>query len=190
MKRCFLPILLAVGSSYCHAHPADVWEVAVESGYLEQVGSNTPLDYTIVSTQVVFRAPTMWNLWEGDSGARFLVRNRFAFTGEWFETGAEDYYLGLSAAPSIEFWFPDKRTAIFGGAGGGFGLTNSGDVVGGQGQDFTLNWFAQLGLRYEIRPGVSLLGSAFFVHHSNGGMTDPNPGIDALGGVIGISWAF
>jgi hypothetical protein len=63
-------------------------------------------------------------------------------------------------------------------------------VPGGQGQDFTLNWFAQLGLRRELTENLSLLGGAYFLHHSNGGQTSPNPGIDALGFTVGLGWTF
>ena len=58
------------------------------------------------------------------------------------------------------------------------------------GQDFTLNWFSQLGIRQSITEDLSILGSAYFTHHSNGGMTDPNPGIDALGFTVGLGWKF
>ena len=60
----------------------------------------------------------------------------------------------------------------------------------GQGQDFTLNWFSQFGIRQEIAPNLSVLGGAYFIHHSNGGQTSPNPGIDALGFTIGLGWQF
>ena len=39
-------------------------------------------------------------------------------------------------------------------------------------------------------PGISLLGGIYFIHHSNLGLTDPNPGIDALGFTLGCSWKF
>jgi hypothetical protein len=35
-----------------------------------------------------------------------------------------------------------------------------------------------------------VLGGAYFIHHSNGGQTSPNPGIDALGFTIGMGWQF
>ena len=60
----------------------------------------------------------------------------------------------------------------------------------GMGQDFTFNWFTQLGLRREILENVSLSGGVYFIHHSNLGMTDPNPGIDALGFSLGVGWGF
>lgn len=171
-------------------HPADRWEVTFETGYLWQVGDNTPLDYEIMPTQLTFRSPVMLNLWRGDNGARFVLRNRFSLIAESIVEGPESYYVGASAAPSFEYWFPNEKTSLFFSIGGGIGLTDSTNVPGGQGQDFTLNWFAQLGLRQEIARDLSILGGAYFLHHSNGGATDPNPGIDALGFTLGLGWQF
>ncbi len=182
-----LASLLLVGTAVAE-HPADAWEWVIESGYLWNVGSNTPIDYEIVPTQFTLRSPAMMTWFEGGDGSRLVVRNRFSLLMESIVEGPEDYYLGLAFAPSLEWWFPSEKTSLFFSIGGGFGLTDSTDVPGGQGQDFTLNWFAQLGLRQEITPGMSLLGGAYFLHHSNGGMTSPNPGIDALGFTIGLGW--
>ena len=177
--------------SIAAAHPADEWEFVLESGYLKNIGNNTPIDYEIIPTQLTFRSPVMWNLLDGGDGSKLVVRNRFAGIFETFVRGPEDYYLGLSAAPSLEYWFPSEKTSLFFSIGGGFGWTNSsGGDGGGMGQDFTLNWFSQLGIRQSITEDLSILGSAYFTHHSNGGMTDPNPGIDALGFTVGLGWKF
>ncbi len=181
------PLFLA---SFAAAHPADEWEFVLESGYLWNVGDNTPIDYEIIPTQFTFRSPAMWSLFDGADGSRLVVRNRFAAIVETITVGPEDYYLGLSAAPSLEYWFPSQQTSLFFSVGGGVGFTNSTDVAGGQGQDFTLNWFSQLGIRQQITKDLSLLGGAYFVHHSNGGRTSPNPGIDALGFTVGLGMRF
>jgi lipid A 3-O-deacylase len=171
-------------------HPAEFWEIGVETGFLTNVGHNTPLDYDIIPTQLVFHSPTFLRFYEGAAGDALVVRHRSALIAEGFVQGAEDFYLGVSLAPSLEYWFADKKTAVFAAVGGGVGYTNAGDVVGGLGQAFTLNWFAQLGLRHQISEKWSLSGGGFFTHHSNGGMTDPNPGIDALGGFVGLTVRF
>lgn len=171
-------------------HPADRWELTLESGYLWNVGDNTPIDYEIAPTQLTFRSPVMLEWYQGAAGDRLVVRNRFSALFESIVEGPEDYYFGASAAPSIEYWFPNRQTSAFFSIGGGIGLTNSTDIPGGQGQDFTLNWFAQLGLRQEISRDLSLLGGLYFLHHSNGGQTSPNPGIDALGFTTGLGWQF
>lgn len=185
-------LFLLAAAGLCQAadkgHPAESWEVTFESGYLENIGSNTPLDYEIVPTQFTFRSPTVLNWFAGDDGSRLIVRSRFSLLAESIVKGPEDFYFGINGAPSIEYWFPNEKTSIFYSIGGGVGWTNSTSVPGGQGQDFTLNWFSQLGLRQEIAPNLSILGAAYFIHHSNGGQTDPNPGIDALGFTVGLGW--
>ena len=74
--------------------------------------------------------------------------------------------------------------------GGGAGFTNAGNIEGGQGQDFTLNWFAQSGVRQQLREDLDLIVGAYYSHRSNGGQTNPNPGIDVLGATVGLSWSF
>ncbi len=171
-------------------HPADRWELTLESGYLWNVGNNTPIDYKIVPTQLTLRTPPQWVWWEDEAGGRLVVRGRYSLLMETITVGPEDYYIGLAGAPSIEYWFPSATTSLFFSVGGGVGLTNSTNVPGGQGQDFTLNWFAQLGLRRALTENTSLLAGAYFIHHSNGGQTTPNPGIDAFGFTIGVGWSF
>ncbi len=170
--------------------PADHAEWTLESGYLVKVKHNSPLDYRVVPTQLVWRSPTAFDIWNHEGGTRLLLRHRLALLAETFPRGAEDYYLGFSGAPSFELWMPDRKTALFYSIGGGFGYINAKGVPGGQGQDFTLNWFTQGGLRHQIGKNMALSGSVYFVHHSNGGMTNPNPGIDALGWTIGITWPY
>jgi hypothetical protein len=140
------------------SHPSEAWELTLESGYLWNVGSNTPIDYEIIPTQLTLRTPAHWQWWEDEHGARLIVRGRYSLMMETFTVGPESGYLGISGAPSIEYWFADARTSLFFSIGGGVGLTDSTGVPGGQGQDFTLNWFAQLGLRRELTENLSLLG--------------------------------
>ena len=170
------------------AHPADKWEFGVEAGYLKKIRNNSPLDYTIVPTQVLWRTPAMFDLWQGESGARLAVRHRLAIVAETFVKGPEDYYLAFSASPVFELWSADRRTALFYEIGGGAGFVNSKGVLGGQGQDLTFNWFTQLGLRRQLSNKLAVTGGAYFTHHSNMGMTNPNPGIDVLGVNVGLVW--
>lgn len=194
LHSCSRWLLLCLPASVCTAEeatsPEDAWEFTLESGYTWNVGSNTSIDYEIVPSQLTLRSPTMMTWWEDESGARLVVRNRFSLPMESFTVGPESHYLGLSAAPSVEYWFPGDKTSIFFSVGGGIGVTDSTSVPGGQGQDFTLNWFAQLGIRRSLGGNASLLAGPYFVHHSNGGQTSPNPGIDALGFTLGLGWRF
>ncbi len=169
-------------------HPADHWEFAVETGYLKKVRHNSPFDYRIVPTQAVWRSPALFDLWRGESGARLAVRNRLALVAETFVRGPEDYYVAFAGSPSFELWSADQKTALFYEIGGGVGLLNSKNVPGGQGQDLTFNWFTQLGLRRQLGNKLGLTGGVYFTHHSNLGMTNPNPGIDVLGVNFGVVW--
>lgn len=203
MKRRFLPLIFLpnliageldlapeTSQDMLDLHAADRWELAIESGYTWGIGSNTPLDYEIIPTQLSIRTPTHLTWFESDSGARLVVRGRYALLLESFVQGPESYYVGISGAPSIEYWFAGGETAAFFCIGGGLGITDSTGVAGGQGQDFTLNWFSQLGIRHQLANELSVICSAYFLHHSNGGQTNPNPGIDSLGFTLGFGYQF
>ncbi|MBK9235617.1 MAG: acyloxyacyl hydrolase [Rhodoferax sp.] len=192
-SACVLFVLASIlwgGHALAQDLPADYSEWSVETGYLTKVKHNSPLDYRVVPTQLVWRSPAAFDLWRHNDGTRLLFRHRVALLVETLPRGAEDYYLGFSGAPSIELWLPNRATAAFFSIGGGAGYINAKGVDGGQGQRFTLNWFTQLGLRHQVSKNVALSGSAYFVHHSNLGMTKPNPGIDALGLNLGLIWRF
>jgi hypothetical protein len=80
--------------------------------------------------------------------------------------------------------------SVFGSIGGGVGWVDAQNVPGGQGQDFTLNWYGQLGVSRVLTDSWSLRASAMFQHLSNGGQTNPNPGLDSLGFTFGVSRSF
>jgi lipid A 3-O-deacylase len=169
-------------------HPADSWEFGVEAGYLAKVRNNSPHDYRIVPLQAVWRSPPLFDLWHSADGARLTVRNRFALVGEAIVRGPEDRYIAIAGAPTFELWSPDRRTAGFFEIGGGVGFINSKGVPGGQGQDLTFNWFTQAGVRRQLDADLAVTAGVYFTHHSNRGMTDPNPGIDVLGLNVGVVW--
>ena len=180
--------LLVFGNAVRADHPADYWEFSVQTGYLTKVKNNSPFDYRIVPTQAVWRSPTVFKLWQGESGTRLTVRNRFAAVFETFARGPEDCYLAFTAAPTVELWAADQKTALFYEIGGGAGLLNSKGVAGGQGQNLAFNWFTQAGLRRQLSNTLALTGGVYFTHHSNLGMTSPNSGIDVLGLTVGLVW--
>lgn len=164
------------------------WAADFHTGVLWQFGGNTSIDYVLLPQIVSLRTPA--HLRFGIGGGEIVVRARFSLLAEAFAHGPETGYLGFSCAPSVEYWPASRKTAIFVLAGGGAGWVDSQDVEGGQGQDFTLNWFAETGVRWRLRPTLSISASAFFQHMSNGGATDPNPGIDAAGPMLGLTWEF
>jgi lipid A 3-O-deacylase len=169
--------------------PASLWAFDVEAGALRRVTNNTSLDYTVVPVMFSLRTPAHIRLDLG--GGELTVRARFSLLTEAVAEGPESLYLGFSASPSVEYWFGQaRRTCLYAGAGGGAGWIDSQGVPGGQGQDFTYNWFAAAGLRHYFTDHFSLNAGLLFQHWSNRGATDPNPGLDALGPVIGATWHF
>jgi len=187
----------AISSTFagCDANPyteVPSWKKHVfdlESGLIENVGNSTPISYRIVPTQLSWRSPAFYEK-DFSNLSKLVLRHQISFVGDWIQNGPEDYYLGLSFAPSIEWWSPQDQWSVYLSVGGGAGMTNSTHVIGGLGQDFTLNWFAKSGVRYQINQTLGIYGGAFFQHLSNGGQTDPNPGIDALGFTMGVSYSF
>lgn len=161
----------------------------IETGMLWQVGHFTNIDYRLVPTQLAWRTPR-WFGYDFDNGATISVRHRIAALGSWVENGPESHYFGIMLSPSIEYWNAKQTWSVYIGSGGGCGLIDSQGVPGGQGQDFTLNWFAHMGLQHFINDTLTLRAGAMFQHMSNGGATDPNPGIDAVGFTLGASWKF
>lgn len=167
------------------------WEesiLSLEHGLLWQVGTNTPLSYRLVPTQLSWRSREVLG-WQFAS-SRITVRNRATLMGTWVQQGPESHYLALAASPSIEWWNKRGSWGVYGGAGGGFGWLDSQNIPGGQGQDFTLNWFARAGIEHISSHYIRWSAGMMFQHLSNGGQTNPNPGIDALGLTMGWSWSF
>lgn len=164
------------------------WDL--ETGVLAKVGGDTPHDYLLVPTSLSWRSGEVFG-WTFDGGSRLLVRNRLTLIAQYYAEGPETFYGGLSGSPSLEWWTADGKVSIYAGAGGGFGwLDHQEDVVGAMGQSFTLNWFAKAGVSLEVAQNLELRLGVLFQHMSNGGMTEVNPGLDSLGGTLGVSWRF
>ncbi len=159
----------------------------LETGVLWQVGTGTPFPYRLLQTQASWRSAEFLG-WALRDGSRLVVRHRLTLLGAAVQAAPESHYVAFSASPSLEWWNRAGTRALFTGAGGGFGAIDSRGLKGGQGQDFTLNWFARGGLEQAVSRRVRLSASVMFQHLSNGGQTKPNPGIDALGVMLGCTW--
>lgn len=170
-------------------HPAEQYSVDVESGAIWQVGTGTPLSYRIFPTQFSWRSKEALG-WNFGNGLRLSIRHRLTLQATWIDQGPESHYVAVGGSPSIELWDRSGRWGLAGGAGGGLGLLDSRGVKGGQGQDFTLHWFARGGIEHVIAPGRRMSVGILFQHMSNGGQTKPNPGIDAVGFTFGYSFRY
>lgn len=192
--RFFSAIIFLIFSPFSHGSETveSPWErhsIDIETGVLWQFGNNTNIDYELVLTEISWRSPNVFE-WEMSGDTTIVVRNQASLIGTWVEEGPEDHYFGISGSPSLEWWSADERWSLYFAIGGGVGVINSTNVPGGQGQDFTLNWFAKAGVRHQLNEDLAIFGGPFFQHMSNGGATTPNPGIDAAGFTIGASFSF
>ncbi len=184
-----LPLVQAHALSFFPEKPEE-WAVDFETGSLWRASNNTFQNYTVLPQMISLRTPAHIRLDLGEG--ELTVRARFTLLAEAIAEGPESAYLGFSASPSVEYWFNKDNhfTCLYASVGGGVGLIDSTDIPGGQGQDFTLNWFATAGVRHYLTNQFALSAGVMFQHWSNGGATDPNPGLDALGPVLGMTWHF
>jgi lipid A 3-O-deacylase len=194
LLTCLICTLLLCTTAFSQSAPAELkpWNqnsFDFETGMLWKAGGDTSFNYRIVPFMVSWRSREVFGF-DFANGSRITLRNKVTAMANWFETGSENRYLGFSGAPSIEWWDPTVTWSVFGAIGGGIGWVDAQNVPGGQGQDFTLNWYGQLGVSRVLTETWSVRASAMFQHHSNGGQTNPNPGLDSLGVLIGLSRDF
>ncbi|MCF3651469.1 acyloxyacyl hydrolase [Synoicihabitans lomoniglobus] len=169
--------------------PWSIGTISTETGMLWQIGTGTPLSYRLVPTQIAWRSGAIVSH-AFANGSRVVLRHRFGLIGTWVQQGPESFYAGLTASPSIEWWDKSGTWALYAGSGGGAGVIDSRGVRGGQGQDFTFNWFIRGGVERVVSRNYTVTAGILYQHMSNGGQTDPNPGIDALGFTLGVSRSY
>jgi lipid A 3-O-deacylase len=174
------------------ADPFANWEISLESGALWSVGHNaSPLDYVILPQMITFKSPAAFRFGEL-LGGDLVFRHRLSLLLEPIVEGPEDYYLGFSGSGLIEWWNRTRTFSAFFAAGGGLGWMDSQgyEIEGAQGQDLNFNWFLYAGGRYMLRERLSVSLGLYYQHVSNLGLDDVNPGIDALGPMLGVTWHF
>ena len=169
----------------------DRWELQYDSAALWSIGLDaSPRHYTFLPQMVSLKTPQFTHFRFDSSDV--VVRARLSFLGEAIVQGPESYFVGASFSPSIEWWNKPRSFAAFFSAGGGVGWMDAqGErIQGGQGQDFNLNWFMHGGLKYRWNVRFSAALGLMFQHISNGGQTRINPGVNALGPTVGVSYHF
>jgi hypothetical protein len=171
--------------------PLDRFELDFDTGTLYSVGSRaSPLDYNFLPQ--IFTLKTGQFMRRELGSGTLVVRNRFSLLIEPIVRGPETHFIGVTAAPSIEWWNSARTFSTFFAIGGGFGWMDSQgySVPGGQGQDFNFTWFMTGGVRFQLTERLSAAAGLYFQHVSNGGLDSVNPGVDALGPTIGLGWRF
>ncbi len=169
--------------------PWERTEVGFETGVIWEITQSTPLDYVVLPQMLTFRIPIDWTR-DLEGGGTFVVRTRLSVLGEVFAEGPESYFFGFHGSPSFEWWNQEQDFAVLFSIGGGVGCLDSTAVEGGHGQDFNFTWFMQLALRHQLREGLYLQYGAYFQHTSNRGLDPRNPGLNALGPMVGLMWEF
>lgn len=162
----------------------DHWESVLEVGSLFKVEGNTASGYALLPISLTTRSPQHLIRWDNGSGT-VVLRAQLRIFHQTILDAPESRYSGISAGPVIEWWFSDQL-AWYNSVGGGGGILDSQDEYGAMGQDLTMNWYIQSGLRWQFDQRWSLQGGLLYQHMSNMGMTDPNPGLDAFGFTVGI----
>jgi hypothetical protein len=195
MRHLFLVVGLAgvvavraVAGGEITARPQTSGAWSIESGVLWEVGSSTPFAYRMIQTQVSWKSAGGPSF-EFNHGSRLVMRHRFTLLGSVVQGGPESRSVAIVASPSLEWRNRSESWSLFTGAGGGAGLIDSRGVKGGQGQDFTLNWFVRGGVEHAVARNLRLSAGLMFQHLSNGGQTNPNPGINVLGFMVGCTWS-
>lgn len=167
------------------------YELDVTTGVFWKIGSSaTPLSYTLLPQIVTLKIPPIFA--RPFAGGTLVMRSRFSLLLEPIIKGPESYYVGLAAAGEIEWRDATEHFTAFFASGGGFGWMDSKgyQVVGGQGQDFNLNWLIHTGVRYRTSEAWQVSLGLYFQHISNKGMDKVNPGLNALGPTLSISKLF
>jgi hypothetical protein len=189
-----VPLALADTASVMESpyDPTQHWELDYESGVIWRVtGSATPLTYTVLPQLLTVKSPLV-----GDArsffGGSLVIRNRFSLLVEPIVAGPEHHFFGGAASGEMEWWDMRRTRALFFAAGGGVGWLDSRghEIAGAQGEDFNLNWLAYPGVRFLFRNRMSVSAGAYFQHISNHNMNRINPGLNAVGPMLGVGWHF
>jgi lipid A 3-O-deacylase len=167
---------------------APSFEMAAETAYMLGVIGN-PNGYEIGAQFITAR----WRFGPVYRDGFFRGYNQFYATAmaEPIFRGPENHYFGISVGLRYNFLHPESRLMPYVSGGVGLGWIDShADIEGAQGQDFTFNILAALGLSYRMDSHWNASLGMVYQHLSNGGQTDPNPSLNLLGPQIGFTRSF
>jgi hypothetical protein len=172
--------------------PTQHWEVDYETGILWKfTGSATPLSYTLEPQILTVQSPLVGDA-RSFAGGELVIRNRFSLLVEPISDGPEHHFIGTTASGDMEWWDRTRKISVFFAAGGGIGWLDSKghQIKGAQGEDFNLTWLAYPGVRYLFRNRMSASAGVYFQHISNRYLNRINPGLNAIGPMLGIGWHY
>ena len=200
--RLFFPVLLLfVGLPVAHGgsdrvtthftrdeSDAPSFEMAAETAYMLGIIGN-PASYEVGAQFITAR----WRFGPVFREGFFRGYNQFYILGmvEPIIRGPENLYYGISVGLRYNFLHPESRFTPYLSGGVGLGWIDShANIDGAQGQDFTFNCLAALGVSYKINDKWKATGGLVYQHLSNGGQTEPNPSLNLLGPQIGFTYSF
>jgi hypothetical protein len=126
-----------------------------------------------------------------------ILRGNFEVLAEVFGggifSGPGDELVGLDLYFRYNFVQPCAKIVPFIQVGGGGVYSDAAHddpIQRNIGSDFSFVLEAEIGVRYHIRKNLAITTGFEYRHISNAGTADRNVGLNALGGLIGISWFF
>jgi len=141
------------------------------------------------------------NLFGAGVGVNYYIKDNVAVRGELFGTGVDQGGdngggAGFNLLGRWHFYErPRWRLFTEGGAGvlqTSVSLPDGSRATDDNGTNFNFSLHAGLGATYQIKQGTHLIGAFRYTHISNAGISgeDENPGLDTIGGYLGLSFRF
>ena len=164
------------------------FEVAVESAYL-MCFINNPHSYEVAAEFLTGRI--RWGVVQNDGWLRGYQQFYLTAEVQPIVRGVENHYFGMNFGLRYNFVQPNSRWTPYVSGGVGLGWIDSNANVGNsQGQDFTFNILAAVGISYRVNEQWKIDGGVLYEHFSNAGQTDPNPSLNLIGPQLAVSYSF
>jgi hypothetical protein len=166
------------------------FDLAIESAYL--LGFINSLHSYEIGAELL-TARMRWGVIDSNTESWLRGYNQVYLSAvmEPIFRGIENHYFGFNIGMRYNFVRPYWRLVPYVSGGLGAGVIDSHpNIPGGQGQDFTFNVLAAVGVSYEISDRWKLNVGVLYQHLSNGGQTDPNPSLNLIGPQLGLTYSF